>query len=67
LEGIDLSPGMEVSYVVTDARTWAVELDWNAARFDQGYYRKLLEKAGEEVFFALDQAGTGAVLTPRPC
>jgi DNA polymerase I len=67
LEGIDLSPGMEVSYVVTDARTWAVELDWNAARFDQGYYRKLLAKAGEEVFFALDQAGTGAVLTPRPC
>jgi DNA polymerase I len=54
--GIDLSPGMEVSYVVTDARAWAVELDWNAARFDQGYYKKLLEKAWEEVLFALNQA-----------
>jgi DNA polymerase I len=54
--GIDLSPGMEVSYVVTDARTWTVELDWNATRFDQGYYKKLLEKAWEEVLFALEQA-----------
>jgi DNA polymerase I len=54
--GIDLSPGMEVSYVVTDARSWAVELDWNATRFDQGYYRKLLGKAWEEVLFALDRA-----------
>jgi DNA polymerase I len=53
--GIDLSPGMEVSYVVTDTRSWAVELDWNATRFDQGYYRKLLSKAWEEVLFALDR------------
>jgi DNA polymerase I len=62
--GIDLSAGMEVSYVVTDARTWTVELDWNATRFDQGYYRKLLAKAGDEVFFALDRAQAGAVLSP---
>jgi hypothetical protein len=47
---------MEVSYVVTDARSWAVELDWNATRFDQGYYRRLLGKAWEEVLFALDRA-----------
>jgi len=62
--GIDLSPGMEVSYVVTDARTWTVELDWNATRFDRGYYRKLLEKAAEEVFFALDRAKAGGGLSP---
>jgi len=54
--GINLSPGMEVGYVVTDARTWSVELDWNATRFDTGYYRKLLDKAWDEVVFAIDQA-----------
>jgi DNA polymerase I len=53
--GIALSPGMEVGYVVTDARTWSVELDWNATRFDTGYYKKLLEKAWNEVIFAIDQ------------
>ena len=55
-EGIALSPGMEVSYVVTDARTWAVDLDWKAARFDVGYYMKLLEKAWEEIIYAVDCA-----------
>ncbi len=58
--GIDLFPGMEVSYVVTDARSWAVDLDWNATRFDTGYYRRLLDKAWSEVVFALDQAKAGA-------
>jgi DNA polymerase I len=57
--GISLSPGMEIGYVVTDARTWSVELDWNATRFDTGYYRKLLDKAWNEVAFALDQARKG--------
>jgi DNA polymerase I len=56
--GIDLSPGMEVSYVVADARTWEVELDWKATRVDLAHYRKLLEKAWEEVLFALDSAGS---------
>lgn len=56
-EGIALSPGMEVSYVVTDARTWAVDLDWKAARFDVGYYQKLLKKAWEEIVFVVEQAG----------
>ncbi|NYT21833.1 MAG: type B DNA-directed DNA polymerase [Methanomicrobiales archaeon] len=57
--GIDLSPGMEVSYVVTDARTWAVELEGNATRFDAGYYQKLLDRAWAEVVFALDRAKAG--------
>lgn len=55
-EGIALSPGMEVSYVVTDGRSWAVDLDWNATRFDVGYYMKVLRKAWEEIIFAVDQA-----------
>lgn len=55
-EGIALSPGMEVSYVVTDSRSWAVDLDWKAARFDVGYYIKILRKAWEEIIFAVDRA-----------
>jgi DNA polymerase I len=54
--GIDLSPGMDVSYVVADARTWEVELDWKAGRVDLGYYRKLLGKAWQEILFAMDCA-----------
>jgi len=65
-EGVDLSPGMEVRFVVTDARTWTVELDWKAARFDAGYYRGLLEKAWEEVVFAVEQAERQVRGTARP-
>ena len=54
--GIEVAPGMEIGYVVADARTWSVELDWLAKRFDQGYYRKLLGKAWEEIAFAFAQA-----------
>lgn len=54
--GIRVAPGMEIGYVVTDARTWSVELDWLAKRFDQGYYRTLLEKAWEEIAFTFAQA-----------
>jgi len=54
--GIGVEPGMEIGYVVTDARTWSVELDWVAKRFDRGYYRKLLGKAWEEIAFAFEQA-----------
>ncbi|MDD1706584.1 MAG: type B DNA-directed DNA polymerase [Methanoregulaceae archaeon] len=62
--GIALSPGMEVGYVVTDARTWSVELDWNATRFDTGYYKKLLEKAWNEVVFTIDRARKGRMSSP---
>ncbi|MCQ8893094.1 MAG: type B DNA-directed DNA polymerase [Methanolinea sp.] len=55
-EGIGIVPGMEVRFVVTDARTWEVELDGKAARFDVAYYRKLLQKAWEEVIFAVERA-----------
>ena len=59
-EGIDLSPGMEVRFVVTDARTWAVDLDGKATRFDTGYYAGLLRKAWEEIIFAVEKAGETA-------
>jgi len=47
--GISIAPGMKIRYVVTDARRYQVETEWNAAAFDLPYYRNLLEKAWEEI------------------
>ena len=58
--GIEIEPGMEIGYVVTDARKWRVALDWNATSFDAGYYRQFLEKAWKEVNFALERAEEAA-------
>jgi hypothetical protein len=52
--GIEVSPGMEIAYVVTDARRWAVALDWQAESFDATYYQALLERAWAEISFALE-------------
>jgi DNA polymerase I len=51
-QGISIAPGMKIRYVVTDARRYQVETEWNAAAFDLPYYRNLLEKAWEEIAFA---------------
>jgi DNA polymerase, archaea type len=51
--GLPLAPGMEIGYVVTDAAKWEVDAERDAAEFDATYYRKLLEKAWEEVPFAI--------------
>ena len=48
-QGIPLAPGMEIGYVVKDAKKWEVEPERIASEFDAGYYGKLLEKAWEEV------------------
>ncbi|MCX6677425.1 MAG: type B DNA-directed DNA polymerase [Methanothrix sp.] len=50
-QGITLAPGMEIGYVVKDAGRWEVEPERTAAKFDAGYYGKLLEKAWEETAF----------------
>jgi len=50
-QGIPLAPGMEIGYVVKDAKKWDVEPGRTAAEFDTGYYVKLLEKAWEELGF----------------
>jgi len=50
--GVGIAPGMKIRYVVTDARRYQVEPEWNAADFDLHYYRNLLEKAWEEIAFA---------------
>jgi DNA polymerase I len=50
--GIGIAPGMKIRYVVTDARRYQVEPEWNAAAFDLHYYCDLLEKAWKEIAFA---------------
>jgi hypothetical protein len=43
--------GLEIDYVIRDARKWVVDPKRTASEFDAGYYRGLLEKAlGEEAF-----------------
>jgi DNA polymerase, archaea type len=50
--GIEIAPGMKISYVVRDARTYRVDPEWAAERFDLSYYRRLLEKAWKEISYA---------------
>ena len=50
-QGIPLAPGMEIGYVVKDAKKWEVDPERNASEFDAVYYRGLLEKAWAEVEF----------------
>lgn len=50
--GITLAPGMEIGYVVRDAKKWAVDTERDASGFDGAYYRMLLDKAWAEVAFA---------------
>jgi DNA polymerase, archaea type len=49
--GFPLVPGMEIGYVVRDAKKWEVDTERDASEFDAGYYRKLLETAWEEAGF----------------
>jgi len=52
-QGIKLAPGMQMGYVVKDAKKWDVDPERTASEFDAAYYEKLLDKAWEEVAFAL--------------
>ena len=50
-QGIALAPGMEIGYVIRDARKWEVGPEKTASKFDATYYRGLLEKAWGEAAF----------------
>lgn len=52
-QGLPLAPGMEIGYVVRDAKEWEVETERTASGLNAGYYRKLLEKAWSEMAFVL--------------
>jgi len=47
-QGIPQAPGMEICYVIRDARKWEVDPERTASKFDTAYYRGLLEKAWGE-------------------
>jgi DNA polymerase, archaea type len=49
--GFQLSPGMEIGFVVKDAAKWEVDTERDASEFDAVYYKKLLDKAKDEVAF----------------
>jgi hypothetical protein len=49
--GSPLAIGMEIGYVVRDAKKGQVDIERDASEFDAGYYRKLLETAWEEAGF----------------
>jgi DNA polymerase elongation subunit (family B) len=44
-QGLPLAPGMEIGYVMKDAKKWEVDPEGTASEFDAGYYGGLLEKA----------------------
>jgi DNA polymerase elongation subunit (family B) len=54
-QGIPLAPGMEIGYVIRDARRWEVDPERTASKFDAGYYQGLLEKAWGEAAFVFDK------------
>ena len=54
--GIPVSPGMEIGYVVRDAKKWAVDLSWEADGFDVPYYQALLDRAWHEIELSLKEA-----------
>jgi DNA polymerase I len=55
--GVEIAPGMKIRYVVRDARTYQVDPEWAAERFDLSYYRGLLDKAWKEISYAFRWEG----------
>jgi DNA polymerase, archaea type len=49
--GMEIAPGMKISYVVRDARMYRADPEWDAERFDLPYYRGLLEKEWNEIAY----------------
>jgi len=54
-QGLPMAPGMEIAYVVKDAKKWEVDPARTVSEFDTGYYWGLLEKAWEEAAFVFNR------------
>jgi DNA polymerase I len=50
--GVEVAPGMKISYVIRDARRYQVDPEWSAETFDIPYYRSLMEKAWNDIAYA---------------
>jgi DNA polymerase I len=57
--GVEVAPGMKISYIVRDARRYQVGPAWAADRVDIPYYRGLMEKAWKEIAYAFTWDKTG--------
>jgi hypothetical protein len=53
-QGLTVAPGMEISYVIKDAKRWEVNPERTASEFDASYYLGLLGKAWLEVAFVFN-------------
>jgi DNA polymerase I len=53
--GVPIAPGMTIGFVIRDAGRLEVDPDLSSEEFDVNYYRGLLQKAWEEMRFALRQ------------
>ncbi len=64
--GIDIAPGMTISYVVRDAGRHVVDIPWEAVNADLHYYRGLMEKAWGEIAFVFEPAAHREILCRCP-
>jgi DNA polymerase I len=55
--GVEIAPGMKISYVVRDAERYLADPVWAAEVVDLPYYRRLLDKAWKEIAYAFDRGG----------
>ncbi|HII98878.1 MAG TPA: type B DNA-directed DNA polymerase [Methanoregula sp.] len=55
--GVEVAPGMKISYVIRDARRYQVDPEWSAETFDIPYYRSLMEKAWNDIAYAFGGGG----------
>ncbi len=55
--GLEVAPGMKITYVVRDAKKYLVDPAWEASFIDIPYYHTLLDKAWEEIAFAVRAPG----------
>ncbi len=45
-QGLPLAPGMEICYVVKNAKKWEVDPERTVSEFDAGYYRGCWRRLG---------------------
>ncbi len=50
-DGVHISAGMDIPYVIRDARRQAADPEWNLKTADMKYYRGLIDKAYGEIEF----------------
>lgn len=56
-DGVVIRPGMNASYLVRDEKHYQIDPSWDLTSCDVTYYRRLLDRAYEEVKFALSESG----------